>query len=370
MSAPSAGLDVAAVAEPKGDGKGAGKIVSEPKRVRVETETEVELKDMMKCMMRQMDKLQDNMSTGFTDVRAAQVAADERLKVFAEDLVNFKQTTAEKWAEFDAKIAALDAQYKTRVTDIDTTISAKIKNLEDLLAKNSKNEAGILAGPQADPWAAAAPRTAGSAHNRAVSVPAVLATAELGHDPCKVWVKGFRRPLMREKLVSHFNELVATLPADLRIKAKHNIRGPNAVYSFSFPSPAEASKAYDLLRPVEHEWSDRVTGFVRKLKVYRDQKLEDRNASRIVSKMWEPLRNILTTSGKWKDGMRLLNTSRQLWIVDEDEPFPLIKVVMVSKDSYNLLVEPTTQKYYEIADADVETLKAAAATSDPRSTRE
>jgi hypothetical protein len=62
--------------------------------------------------------------------------------------------------------------------------------------------------------------------------------------------------------------------------------------------------------------------------------------------MWEATKAGIQASGKWSEGMRLLNSGRRLWVVDQDEPFPLFQVVFTSKDTYNITVDVKNTTYY------------------------
>jgi hypothetical protein len=170
-------------------------------------------------------------------------------------------------------------------------------------------------------------------------------------------VQGFRRPLMREKLIDHFNVIKCQLSDVLHAAVKHHIRGPSSVYAISFPEASMAAKAYETLRQIELEWVDPINNYSRTIKVYRDQKPEDRSATRIVSQMWEPLLDLLKAKGKWVEGMRLLNYQRQMWIVDGNEPYPLFRIHFPTKDDVVILVENKTKDHYEITDAEADTLK-------------
>jgi hypothetical protein len=163
---------------------------------------------------------------------------------------------------------------------------------------------------------------------------------------------------MRAKLLEQHSIVMDLLP-DLKAGTHHNIRGPNSICSISFADAALASRAYEIFRTKEVEWEDRVSGFTRTLKFYRDQKYEDRTASRIVSRMWEPTKETIQGNGRWKDDMRLLNTGRRLWVVDQDEPFPLFTVTFTSKDAYNITVDEKNPTYYGIDQAAVAKIRAA-----------
>jgi hypothetical protein len=63
---------------------------------------------------------------------------------------------------------------------------------------------------------------------------------------------------------------------------------------------------------------------------------------------------------RWKDSMRLLNSSRQLWIVEEDEPFSLYKVEVQSKDKYDIIIDAKNRDYYGITAEEAERCRALA----------
>jgi hypothetical protein len=189
---------------------------------------------------------------------------------------------------------------------------------------------------------------------------------ELGYDPCKLWVKGYRRALMREKLIKQFAGITGKLPDNLRTVAKHHVRGPSAVLSFSFPDPVLANSAFEALRTKLDEWLDPVSNITRTLKFYRDQRPEDRTATRVVSQMWTPVIEALQKKGRWAEGMRLLNNQRQLWIVDDDEPYPLFRISFPSKDEYAISVEPSTKTHYGFTDEEVAAIRAKSQATRPR----
>jgi hypothetical protein len=261
--------------------------------------------------------------------------------------------------EYAEKMAALDGKVAAELKSMDEKVTNKIKDIESLLARNSRPAAGCLTSAQVDPWGAYSPSTASpGSRSRSASVPATQ--RDDGYDPCKIWVKGFRRPLMRCKLIEQYDRLLTFLPDDLKTSVKHNIRGPNSVFSFCFTDASLASRAYEILRNKDIDWEDRVSGFVRTLKIYRDQRLEDRTASRVVSKLWEPVKTLLTESGRWKDTMKLLNSGRQLWIVEEDEPFPVFKVDVKGKDEYDIVIVEKHCTYYGISAEAAAKFRAAA----------
>jgi hypothetical protein len=248
-----ASLDSSAAAA-SSDGKGAskGKEVSEQKRVRVVAEGDSELKVMMTTMMNQM-------AEGFKDVRQAQSVADERFVKFADEMATFKHDTAARWATFDARMTKMDTDYTAKMIALDGKVAqelktmderltGKIKDIEELLAKSSRPAAGCLATAQVDPWASYSPTSsAPGSRTRSSSVPSP--SHDEGYDPCKIWVKGYRRPPMRNKLIEQYNEIIKDLPDNLKTTAKHNIRGPSPHFSFSFPDASLAARAYDILRP-------------------------------------------------------------------------------------------------------------------------
>jgi hypothetical protein len=375
--AAAASLDAAAVVptfDSKGDGKGKN---LDAKRSRTEASLSPvveeaqgvsgnDIKGMfeqmlskMNSMNAQMHTVTDQMNNGFNDLREGLERTDSRLRVFGEDLVKFKLESAAKWEEFDRKLAELEEKYQTDKKNIDSQLQEKVKQIEDLLANNSRPSAGVLASPQVDPWAQYA-RTRGgaqpAARPRASSLPPV--SHELGYDPCKLWVKGYRRALMREKLIKQFESITSKLPEDLRMAARHHVRGPSAVISFSMPDPESAKSAFEALRTKLDEWIDPVSNITRTLKIYRDQRPEDRTATRVVSQMWNPVIDALRQKGKWVEGMRLLNNQRQLWIVEDDEPYPLFRISFPSKDEYVISVEPNTKAHYGFTDEEMAAIRA------------
>jgi hypothetical protein len=79
--------------------------------------------------------------------------------------------------------------------------------------------------------------------------------------------------------------------------------------------------------------------------------------------MWETLRTTLVNKNLWKDTMRLRNSSRQLWIVEEDEPFWLFKVEVQGKNEFTISVNASTRDYYKLTLEDVETCLATGRTA-------
>jgi hypothetical protein len=306
-----------------------------------------------------MHTVTDSLNTGIADLRSDLARNDERLRTFGEDLVRFKQESDLKWKEFDRKIAALEDKYKNDKKNIDVQLEEKVKQVEDLLAKHSQSRAGVLTSQQCDAWAGYSPGRLGvqpAVRPRASSLPPV--SRELDYDPCKLWVKGYRRPLMREKLMKQFEAITAKLPDHLRTAAKHHVRGPSAVFAFSLPDASMATAAFEALRNKLDDWIDPVANLNRTLKIYKDQQPEDRTATRVVSQMWTPVIEALQKKDKWVEGMRLLNNQRQLWIVDDDEPYPLFRITFPSKDEFVICTEPSTKSHYGFTDEEMDEIRA------------
>jgi hypothetical protein len=131
------------------------------------------------------------------------------------------------------------------------------------------------------------------------------------------------------------------------------------VYSFSFPDPSLANQAFEALRTNIDEWVDPVANMNKTLKIYKDQRPEDRTATRVVSQMWTPVTETLKKKGRWVEGMRLLNSQRQLWIVDADEPYPLFRITFPSKGEYVMCTEPTTKDHYGFSDEEMEAIRTS-----------
>jgi hypothetical protein len=316
---------------------------------------------------KQMHTITHQVDTGFQDLRHSLDRTDERLRVIGEDLTRFKLQSAAKWEEYDKKMAELDAKYLQNKQDIDKQLQDKVRHIEDLLSKHARPAAGELATPQADAWAnyrrSGLSGVGSSSQYRSSSLPPV--PHDLGYDPCKVWIKGFRRPLMREKLIQHFDTIVNKLGGPPGVK--HHIRGPSSLYALSFPDPDGAAAAYKTLRAQDIEWIDPTNNVTRTLKIYRDQKPEDRTAARMVSQMWEPLIELMKNKHKWVEGMRLLNSQRQMWIVDADEPYPLFRIHFKSKDEVTIITDETTRTHYGISVDEAEALKGKGLVSRGRS---
>jgi hypothetical protein len=58
--------------------------------------------------------------------------------------------------------------------------------------------------------------------------------------------------------------------------------------------------------------------------------------------------------------MRLLNSSRQLWIVEEDEPFSVFKVEVKSKDEFDITINEKNCTYYGITPEAAEKCRSSA----------
>jgi hypothetical protein len=359
----AASASVSAAASLGLDGKGTskGKEVSEQKRARVQDGDLSRMEEMFSTMM-------NKMTEEFTGLRTSFSTQEAKFTEFAENMMSFKVDTARRWEHFDSKMTEMEADYQARITslnekvgkdlqDMDERLTKKIEDIEGLLAKNARPAAGWLAAPQLDPWAQARHDRPAGSRTRSSSTPA--AASDEGFDPLKVWVKGFGRPLLRAKLLEQYEVVMQLLPEEIKQGAKNNIRGPSSLFAIKFADAASAAKAYDILRTSDVDWEDRVSGHSRQIKFYRDQKYEDRTASRTIGRMWEPTKAAITASGKWADGMRLLNSGRRLWLVDQDEPFELFAVNVASKDSISITANATNTLYYGIDASAASSIRAA-----------
>jgi hypothetical protein len=140
------------------------------------------------------------------------------------------------------------------------------------------------------------------------------------------------------------------LPEASRIGVRHSIRGCASTYCINFPTAEAAADAYKIWRGRDLEWKDEFHGVLKQIKVFRDQKIEDRNASRMIGKLWQPVLDDISKSGRWNDalGMRLMNNRRRLWVTYKDEPFVLFTVEVKDKDTYVIKPDFDNCKWFGI----------------------
>ena len=198
--------------------------------------------------------------------------------------------------------------------------------------------------------------------------PKPTAIVDSGIDKTRLWVKGFRRPLMRSQLEQHFQDLLGHLDDPLPEGAKQIIRpGPQAVYAIRFPSEVLANQAYQNFRDLEPDsltWFDATCNLGKHIRVVKDQKLDDRNAARVISQLWDRTIQALKTAGTWrgstsggldpdnpgKPAMRLMNINRKMWIVQDEEPYLLFSVDDINKEKYTLTFDHENAYHYGILD--------------------
>lgn len=312
---------------------------------KLRTDDEPSLKDLMEAMA----KMQASMSSGFqsmnevqTEMQNNQRQLQDRMIGVISEFKSFKDETEKKWAELDERLGAQDKKLVDRMNQIEN----------DLKKVNGQ-----------DPWHAYSKQgmisnTAASGRTSSARSSGDTSSIEVGdsfYDPLKLWIKGFGRPIMRAKLISHFDELVQALPKHCQDAVdKHLIRGPAAVYAIKFKSTEAANEAFGILRAAELTWDDKVTGNQVDIKVFKDQKLEDRNANRAIGRMWKPIMEMMQKNGQWKQNMRLLNYNRQLWIVEEDEPYMLVRLLVKGAQPIEYNLQHSTKAHYKFKDEELE----------------
>lgn len=321
------------------DGKGQGKA---NKKMRTD-DGDLSLRDLMEVM----NNMQSSVNDGFQTLRDAQREMQDRMLTMASEFRSFKDEAAKKWEEFDGKLSAQD---------------------EKLTARMEKIEAEMKKGGSVDPWASFVKPATAAAPPSSVAMSSAggggFAESDVGdshYDPKKVWVKGFGRPIMRARLLSHYDEIVKSLPESTKNNIeRHLIRGPAAVYAIVFKTEEAAKDAYQFLRAADLTWEDGVSGCAVEIKIYRDQKLEDRNANRVIGKLWAPVTEMIKEAGMWNGTMRLMNYNRQLWVIDNEEPYPLVRIQVQGSRQLAASVLERNAEHYKIQGEKLQCLVTAA----------
>ena len=107
-------------------------------------------------------------------------------------------------------------------------------------------------------------------------------------------------------------------------------------------------------------WADPLNNLSKTIGIYRDQKLEDRNANRIIRKLWGPTEGAIILAEKWPTNAKLNNNRRRLWIHVNDEPYQLFQVNVGRADTFTILPDYDALAKYGIRKAAADSIAAGA----------
>ena len=282
---------------------------------------------------------------------------------------------ASEAAANDQRLTALEAKLATigiSKPDSPANPAALAKELDrrfDLLRSELKPVAST-ASPSWGDVAAAAPasstRPSPPTATSGTSPPPFSSDA----DPCRIWVKGFRRDLMRHHLEAHYN-LLADVMKDYLTNATPLLFAPRNAYSIKFQTKDDADRFLKASRELADDiiyWTDVYDGQVKKIKIDRDQSLASRNGTNAMSRLWDPTTKALKDIQTWSDEKmdrgdgvqirvwRLVNKDRKLYIVHKGVPHALFFAHKITKDATEIGYFKETAKNFKI-----ETFAASAA---------